>query len=311
MSRPRGVSSGAAYPMRSVVKLTGLTAETVRAWERRYGAVEPDRTSGSARRYSEADIARLLLLRRVSEAGFSIGSVATLSTEALDALLHQAHASLPPSPLETLRVRYLDALRAFDGQTMQAVLSQAAVLFAPRTLVLELLAPIMRSVGQGWVDRDITIGMEHLATRQIRALVESFTHAAPRSLDAPRIVLAASEEQHHDLGLSMAAFLAAQQGVEPVLLGANVPFTELARAREETRSEVLVLAYLHDVPPEQTRALRARVRALAKQGPLWLALAPNHPLASLHREAKLLPSFEAFEQALALQFVRSSAVRSH
>jgi DNA-binding transcriptional MerR regulator len=288
--------------MRSVVKLTGLGEETVRAWERRYGAVEPARTSGSARRYSEADVARLLLLRRVSEAGYAIGSVARLSQEALEELLAKAHTPQPSSPLAGLRERYMEALRRFDAQEMQTLLAQASVAFAPRTLVLELLAPIMRAIGEGWLNQEVTIAMEHLATSQIRALVDGFTRAVPLRAHAPRIVLATSEHQHHDLGLSMAALLAAQQGVDPVLLGADVPFADLASVLEETRAELLVLGYVRDMPPEEARTVRARLRALAKTTPLWLAVAPTHALATLHREAKLLSSFEAFEQALALRF---------
>ena len=307
MSHPRGVTERAeaegAYPMRTVVKLTGLTPETVRAWERRYGAVEPARTAGSARRYSGAEVSRLKLLRLVSEAGFSIGSVAKLSQSALEELLSRgSHAEPVLSPLVGLRERYMQALVRFDATGMQALLAQAAVAYPPRTLVLELLAPTMRAIGEGWTRGEITIAMEHLATAQIRSLIEGFTRAVPLPPDAPRIVLATSEGQHHDLGLAMGALLVAQQGVEPVMIGADVPFADLAGVLDETRAQILVLAYLHELPSAEAKRVRARLRALAKKVPLWLAVGPGHSLQTLADVAKLLPTFEALEDALALRF---------
>ena len=74
------------FPMRVVTRMTGLSADVVRAWERRYGAIEPGRTDGNARRYSHADIARLTRLRDAVSQGHSIGEVSRLSNEALDAL---------------------------------------------------------------------------------------------------------------------------------------------------------------------------------------------------------------------------------
>lgn len=302
MSRPRALKSPGAYPMRSAVKLTGLPAETVRAWERRYGAVEPLRTAGSARRYRESDVARLRLLRRVTEAGFAIGSVAKLSSEALERMLMHAQPQPQGTPLEAMHQRYMEALQRFDAQGMQALLAQASVAFPPRSLVLDLLAPIMRSIGEGWRKQEVTIAMEHLATHQIRALLDGMTRAVPLPPHAPRIVLATSEGQLHDLGLSMAALLAVQRGIEPVLIGANVPFADLSRILDETHAEVLVLAYTGDMEPNAARRARTHLRALAKKKTLWLAASAAHPLATLRDEVQWLTDFAAFEDALTVRF---------
>ena len=80
------------YPVRVVIARTGLTADVLRAWERRYGAVRPQRSGGRQRLYSEEDVTRLTLLRRATLAGHSIAEVARLRTEALEALVDEPHA---------------------------------------------------------------------------------------------------------------------------------------------------------------------------------------------------------------------------
>ena len=80
------------YPIRVVIARTGLTADVLRAWERRYGAVRPQRSAGGQRLYSEEDVTRLTLLRRATLAGHSIAEVARLRTEALEALVDEPRA---------------------------------------------------------------------------------------------------------------------------------------------------------------------------------------------------------------------------
>ncbi|MEM9293668.1 MAG: MerR family transcriptional regulator, partial [Acidobacteriota bacterium] len=83
-------SSPALHPIRVVARRTGLKTDLIRAWERRYGAIEPQRTAGRHRSYSEEDIHRLLLLRQATESGFPIGQVAQLPTADLEDLVGPA-----------------------------------------------------------------------------------------------------------------------------------------------------------------------------------------------------------------------------
>ncbi|TVR63394.1 MAG: MerR family transcriptional regulator [Gemmatimonadales bacterium] len=85
------------YPIRVVVRRTGINASVLRAWERRYGAVEPDRSDGGQRLYSEADIRKLTLLRKVVDLGFPIGQVAESDEDSLRELLLRSRPS-PEGP---------------------------------------------------------------------------------------------------------------------------------------------------------------------------------------------------------------------
>jgi DNA-binding transcriptional MerR regulator len=73
-----------SYRIGAVSRLTGVPADTLRVWERRYGVVEPRRTDGGSRLYSQQDVARLGLIKRLVDAGHAIGTVANLSLEQLE-----------------------------------------------------------------------------------------------------------------------------------------------------------------------------------------------------------------------------------
>src|SRR5512138_1466617 len=84
------------YPIRAVSKLTGISVDTLRAWERRYRVVEPERDE-RGRMYSEQDVERLRLLRAAIERGHAIGRVAVLATDDLRALLAPAGDAAQPA----------------------------------------------------------------------------------------------------------------------------------------------------------------------------------------------------------------------
>lgn len=160
------------FPIRAVAKLTGITVDTLRAWERRYGVVEPSRDE-RGRTYSEADVERLTLLRRAVERGHAIGRVAPLGVDELRALVGRA-ASPPviPAPSSPVTIDgLLAAVEGFDLDRLRRELNRLAVVLAPRQLALEVALPLMRAVGEAWHLGKVSIGQEHLVTAEIRSLV--------------------------------------------------------------------------------------------------------------------------------------------
>ena len=80
-------SESGRHPIRVVARRTGLTPAVLRAWEKRYGVVDPTRTEGGQRLYSDEDVRRLSLLRQAVEEGRSISQVVELTTEELQGLV--------------------------------------------------------------------------------------------------------------------------------------------------------------------------------------------------------------------------------
>lgn len=299
---PPNLASEARLPMRAVVRLTGLTADTVRVWERRHAAITPARTEGNARRYTEAQVRRLSLLRAAVACGHTIGELAALSDELL-VKLGRTERSVPGGDaFEGLRDEILDAIERFDARASELALARAAASLPQRALALELLIPVLREIGERWHAGTMTIAHEHLATQQVRALVETLLRSHSLAPGAPRMIFCAPEGHLHDAGLLCAALLTAHRGIEPVVLGANLPLDEARAAAHRTRASVIVIACARDlVGPEQQRLPR-QLASLSQRHEVWLGVPEGHALARSPGGARVLTSLEAFDIALAARF---------
>jgi DNA-binding transcriptional MerR regulator len=303
-SSPKTIEpSGALYPMRTVVRLTGVAPDTLRAWERRHDAVVPHRTAGNARRYSERDVRRLSLLHEAVSAGHAIGDVVRLSDAELERLGPAAspHFERAEDGKSALRARYLEALERFDARTSEAVLAQAAALVPPRGLAIEILTPILAEIGERWHAGTLGVAAEHLASGQIRRLAESLrlVHDLPRG--APRILLATPSGHRHDLGLVLASLLAIQRGVEPIQLGADLPLAQIAEGAARTKAAVVLLAVARDLTPGEKHLVKD-LKTFARAREVWLGVPSTHELARVPAPLRVLTSLEAFDHALEQRF---------
>ncbi len=229
------------YPIRTAARLTSLSVDTLRAWERRYQAVTPERTN-RGRLYTKDNIAKLILLRRLVEQGYTIGQIAPLGPADLQDLLAPAPISEPTSSAANLQICQLAQWFAdFDDIRANAELNRLAILTPPRDFVMQTLFPLMREVGERWHKGEIGIAEEHLVSASMRLLLGSLIRLHPPRPDSPRMLLATLSGDQHDFGIIAAAMIAATLGWSPLLLGPNLPVGEVARAVARTRPAAVVI----------------------------------------------------------------------
>lgn len=243
------------YPIRVVSRRTGLKPDTIRAWEKRYGAVDPARSDTRRRLYSESDIQHLILLRRATEAGWRIGTVANLGDEELQELVLQDQAATgledrPEPENETIR-ECLRAVERLDQDELVRIFERASLEHGRKGLILEVLSPLLEEVGEAWARGRLRPVHEHLLTSLVREFV-----AAGRvrpSVDpekAPRIVVTTPRGQIHEIGALLAAAIADGAGWTVVYLGANLPAEEIALAAYRTPTQVVAVGITY---PRTTR----------------------------------------------------------
>jgi DNA-binding transcriptional MerR regulator/methylmalonyl-CoA mutase cobalamin-binding subunit len=294
------------YPIRAVSKLTGISVDTLRAWERRYQVVEPERDD-RGRLYSDADVARLKLLREAVERGHAIGRVASLSTEELEALLSRpgpvsdpAFASAAPADLSALQ----DAVDAFDAAALRRELSRLAAVLPPRALVREVALPFLHLVGEAWHEGKLSVAQEHLVSAELRSLIGALARLQHGGAEgAPRLVFATPEGEPHELGTLIAALVASGAGFGALYLGPGLPASELVAAARRVQPRAVVLGYTgRESAPAAAPVIAALARELPEEVELWIggagaagarAAAPDRIVA--------LEDLDAFEKALSRQ----------
>lgn len=294
----------ATYPMRLAARLSGVAPATIRAWERRYDAVEPDRTEGNARRYSAADVRRLVLLRKLTERGHTIAEVARLPDGRLAELIDDADRVVPARERAQEERRspllddYLAAVDRFDARRAADVLGRAATLLPARELVFELLIPLVREIGEGWSRGEVTVAQEHLTSGHMRWLLSVVLRLEMPGEGLSRVVIATPPDERHELGALVAAFLAAARGFEPIYLAPDVPWADLTDAVERSGASLVVLSLVRDLDDGELRRVARGIERLSEAAEIWLGLPEDHRAARRKLAARTFHRFEDYDDAL-------------
>ena len=247
-----------SFSIQTVAERTGLTPHVIRAWERRYRAIEPERSPGRHRLYSEEEIERLALLQRAVRGGHSIGKIARLPVEELRALVARQPASARPAargtqagdPALPFRDEAIEATARFDGPALEATLRRALVALGQQGLLRLVVAPLAQEIGDRWRSGEFTAAHEHFFTAAVKVFLGDVTRQFATPLNAPRLIVATPLGQLHELGALMAAAAAANLGWRPIYLGPNLPAPEIAGAamRNGAAAVALSIVYPEDDP---------------------------------------------------------------
>jgi MerR family transcriptional regulator, light-induced transcriptional regulator len=259
----------AHHAIKVVSMRTGLSAHVIRIWEKRYGAVEPERTGTNRRLYSEEQIERLSLLRDMTRHGHSIGHVAKLPTEKLRELARESHVHIERPPLASIATpTFLDeciaAVKSLDARGLEETLKRAAIELGAQGLLQRVIAPLVQAIGDLWRDGSITAAHEHFASAVIRIFLGHAARTFAGTENAPVIVVATPAGQIHELGALLAGAAAANLGWHVTYLGASLPAAEIAGAARQNRARAVALSLVY---PEDDPRLDAELTRLHESLP--------------------------------------------
>jgi DNA-binding transcriptional MerR regulator len=293
------------FTIKAVSQATGLTVETLRAWERRYEVVRPSRDSSGRRTYSAADVARLRLLRTATELGHTISRLASLSEDELAKLVADSGGQARPGPTrgQSYVDRAIDATEHSDPSGVEEVLTSAVALLPPNEVVNTVLVPLVREVGERWHRGEVSIAQEHMVTDIVRRLIISVSRGYLRSDNGPCLVLSTLSGERHELGILMCSWLAATRRFRTHYLGVDVPPEELARfALEVDARAVLVSLVMPENEVPALDQLKALAEHLSGRCEVWVGgfAARLVTPEELPPGCVLLPTGSDFEQRLDL-----------
>jgi methanogenic corrinoid protein MtbC1 len=241
----------------AVERDTGLSKDTLRVWERRYGFPTPLRDGLDERAYPMEQVEKLRIVKRLLDAGHRPGRLVPMPLQQLVTLAAAAMApavSEPAaggSPLD-LRV-LLDAIRAHDATALRRQLAQALSRLGVARFVTDLAAPLNVAVGDAWLRGQMEVFEEHLYTEAVQVVLRQAIAGMPDpSPDSrPRVLLTTFPGEPHALGLLMAQTLLALEGCDCVSLGVQTPLWDIVRAATAHRSDIVALGFSGCMSPNQ------------------------------------------------------------
>lgn len=271
------MEKGYRYPIKVVSQLTGISAYVIRAWEKRYNVLDPERTSTNRRLYSKDDIEKLKLLNEATKLGHSIGGIANLSVSELKSLLrlNEGRQSAVQKETDSTEVssftsieEFLDecieAIKLYSGKVLEKLLLQASMKFSQPVLIENVIIPLVYRVGELWHNGTIRIAHEHLASSIIRSFLTNIIDNYQVPDTAPKIICATPRGQEHELGALIVGVVAASEGWRIIYLGSNIPVEEIASAADSLDAKVAALSLVY---PKDDQLLK---RELVKLGKLLI-----------------------------------------
>jgi MerR family transcriptional regulator, light-induced transcriptional regulator len=244
------------YNIKMAAKLSGVPELSIRSWERRYSALTPLRTDSNRRLYSDSEIEKLVLLRKLIQFGHHIGNLANLTINDLTDLLGKSEindASLKGKDTETdIAKEYIiyineciDAIRKYDDKMLESVLNEASVNFSQPNFVEGIILPLMEKVGDYWREGLLRVSHEHFTSVTIRKLLTNLSDGYLISENAPRILVTTPEGQYHEIGAIIATTLAVSDGWQTSYLGASLPAEDIASAIKQLNVQCIFLSIVY------------------------------------------------------------------
>lgn len=239
----RGASAGGdLFPIRTVSELTGVNPITLRAWERRYGLIQPIRKASGHRLYSQEHIDLVNRIVGLVDRGMRIGQVKDALEEEL------TDSGRDASETEGTWRRYIDHMLAsvirFDEAALEETYAEALSLYPVTVVTDKLLTPLMRDLGRRWESERGSVAEEHFFGFYLRNKLGARFHHRSRVSDGPTLLLACLPGDRHEIGLLLFALAASDAGFRLVMLGADMPIAELPAAARKSGSDAIVLAGL-------------------------------------------------------------------
>lgn len=295
-------STTPAFNLKVVLKETGLAADTLRAWERRYGLPSPNRTAGGHRLYSQRDIETIKWLIKRQAEGLSISRAVDLWNEQIasgtDPLADSAQqvslTSLaapipyqsPDTTLDALRTHWVESCLEFSESAAEQVLNQAFSMFPVEAVCLEVLQKGMSEIGERWYQNRANVQQEHFASALAIRRLDALLSASPAPTRNQTVVVGCPPNEWHTFTPLLLALLLRRRGLHVIYLGANVPSDEFANAVKDLHVDLVILV-----------AQQLMTAATLQQAALMLS-SKNIPVAfggrifSIHNELpRYIPGF--------------------
>lgn len=238
----------------TVERDTGLSKDTLRVWERRYGFPKPLRDSNGERVYPADQLEKLRVVRRLMDSGLRPGKVVAEPLHALHARVRALPESAPCAEGEFLAAaEALRLLKAHQVAELRQLLTHTLMQLGLQRFVVEVVAPLNELVGNAWMEGSIQIFEEHLYAEQLQHLLRQAIGSLVQGEQGPRILLTTLPGEKHKLGLLMAEACLSIEGAQCMSLGVETPAWDIVQAARAHHVDIVGLSFSQAIPVKVAR----------------------------------------------------------
>ena len=234
-----------------VSEQTGIKSVTLRAWERRYNLLDPDRLDNNYRLYSIRDIQILRWITHRLENGLTISNAVReykelrsngIWPEALPSIVLQETEKKPKAPPESYAEQLFTALTSHNQTEAKQIIDSIQAMFSLETIFFEIFYPCLYEIGEAWYRGEIRIATEHFASGIIRGILMNLLQAFPVYSQAPIILIGCAPEEFHEIAPLMLSVLLRREGYRVEFLGADLPVDDLVAYAEDVSPDMIILS---------------------------------------------------------------------
>ena len=288
-----------AISISAVERETGVSKDTLRIWERRYGFPQPKRDVGGDRLYPYTQVDRLRMIKRLIDAGLRPGKLIPCTDKRLLELAEECGQPAPSHENAHELERFLALIKKHQGQELKKLFHHQLMRGGLHQFVIDTVAPLNVMVGEAWMRGDLEIFEEHLYTELTLGVLRNAISAVQFTGQPPKILLTTFPNEQHALGLVMVEAILTSEAADVVPLGTQTPISNIATAAVVHQADIVGISFSGAYPVNLiSRGLRDLRNILPEHVALW---AGGTGVAQLRRppeQVTLLRSLPAAEQAI-------------
>ncbi len=250
------------FPIRVLSERTGVGTSTLRAWERRYGLLKPERTPKGHRLYSADDISHVERILTLLEEGHSLPAIARQLKSAKRGSLHEDRLAGQPGVWADYLSGTLQAVEDFSTERLEAIFNEASSLYPVEMVTERLIEPTLVELGARWQARNAGIAEEHFYAAWVRNRLGARFHHAVYQARGARILCAGLPGSHHDIGLLLFSLSALSRGYRVLYLGADLPLTQTPLVVERSAARGVVMSSRNRIDAQMQAELAKLARSL-------------------------------------------------
>jgi MerR family transcriptional regulator, light-induced transcriptional regulator len=265
-----------------LAKRTGVSPELLRAWEQRYGLLQPTRTAGGFRLYSAADEARVQRMQRLVSGGLAAAQAARLILSGGEPAPRTVSASA--TILDDEAGELAASLDRLDEQAANTALDGLFSAYTVETVLKDVVLPYLHRLGEQWEAGEVSVAHEHFASNLIRGRLLGLARGWGQGR-GPSAVLACAPGEQHELGLLAFGVALRRRGWRITYLGTDSPIGAVADIARSVQPAVVVLLSMN---PDNLLDHAPEIEHLANQVPVMIAGTGATPEAAQHTQTQIL-----------------------